>query len=66
MIEASAISYHYGFDDCKERIVQVYLDLDLKGIVIIEEGAEKGEIREADAEEAILPALEEASAKEAV
>lgn len=71
VIELSTIIYHYNFNDYKEKIAQIYLDLDLNGIVIIVEDAEEGEILVEDAnralaEEATHQALKKALTKETV
>lgn len=69
--KASVVSYHYGFDAYKEKIAQVYPDLDSSSTVVIEEDAEKREIQREDAEEAPIEVIihlapEEALTKEVV
>lgn len=69
VIEASIVSYQYGFDDCKAKVAQLFSKLDLSG-VIIEEDVEEGEIWEggtkgASTEEVTL-VPKETSTKEAV
>lgn len=55
MTEALAVSYHYSFDDCKEKIAWDYPDLDLSCIIIIEEDAKEEKVQEEDAVKELLP-----------
>lgn len=69
MIEASTFSYQYGFDNCKTKVAQHFLDFNLSSIVI--EDAKEGEIWDKDAEGASVdelspPTLEEVSTGEAI
>lgn len=68
--EASTVTYYYGFDDCKDKIAQLFPELDLSSIVI-EEAAEEEEIlqenaKEGQVEEASYLTLKEAPTEEAV
>lgn len=69
--EALVVIYHYCFNDYKEEIMQIYLNLYLSGIVIIEEDIEESEIwiedvNEAPTKKIAHPAPKEASTEEAV
>lgn len=40
--EISADAYMIGFTDCKDKVVQVHLELDLGSIVVDDTGLEEG------------------------
>lgn len=65
--EVSAYRYEYGFNNCKAKVTELFLELDLNRVVI--EEATKEEIREENVEKALAKevapsSLEKGLAKE--